>query len=130
MDLHLVQHCPTLGFRVDAVINHHKPIIRDLVASAPTGPVGALIVDMFCTTMTDVAKEFNLPAYVFFTSNAAFLRIMFHFQTLHDELGQDISELSHSLTELQVPSYANPVPPSVLPNVLLDRDQWSKRFLR
>ncbi|KAJ0728671.1 putative UDP-glucuronosyl/UDP-glucosyltransferase, UDP-glycosyltransferase family [Helianthus annuus] len=130
MDLHLFQHCPTLGFRVDAVINHHKPIIRDLVASAGPGPVGALIVDMFCTTMTDVAKEFNLPAYVFFTSNAAFLGIMFHFQTLQDELGQDISELSHSPTELQVPSYANPVPPTVVPNVLLDRDQWSKRFLR
>ncbi|KAF5798819.1 putative UDP-glucuronosyl/UDP-glucosyltransferase [Helianthus annuus] len=131
MDLHLFQQCPTLGFRVDAVINHHKPIIRDLVASASTGPgpMGALIVDMFCTTIIDVAKEFNLPAYVFFTSNAAFLGTMFHFQTLQDELGQDISELSHSPTELQVPSYANPVPPSVVPNVLLDRDQWSKRFL-
>ncbi|KAJ0771090.1 putative UDP-glucuronosyl/UDP-glucosyltransferase, UDP-glycosyltransferase family [Helianthus annuus] len=117
MDLHLFQHRPTLGFTVDAVINHHKPIIRDLVASAATGPgpVGTLIVHIFCTTIIDVAKEFNLPAYVFFTSNAAFLGIMFHFQTLQDEL---------------VSSYANPVPPSVVPNVLLDRDQWSKRFLR
>ncbi|KAI7756366.1 hypothetical protein M8C21_011108 [Ambrosia artemisiifolia] len=143
MDLDLFQDCPTVGFTADAVINCHKPIIRELVASRltrlgpsePDGPdpvpkLGALVVDMFCTPMIDVAKEFNLPTYVFFSSNAAFLGIMFYFQTLQDELGQDIHELSHSSTELLVPSYANPVSPSIVPIVLSDRDQWSKRFIR
>ncbi|KAJ0771088.1 putative UDP-glucuronosyl/UDP-glucosyltransferase, UDP-glycosyltransferase family [Helianthus annuus] len=140
MEPGLFQDCPTVGFTADAVINYHKPIIRELVAShfagsgplgpGPVRPLGALVVDMFCTSMIDVAKEFNLPTYVFFPSNAAFLGIMFYFQTLQDELGQDISQLSHSATKLLVPSYVNPVPPSVVPYVFWDRDNWSKRFIR
>ncbi|KAM0067180.1 hypothetical protein Hdeb2414_s0002g00057901 [Helianthus debilis subsp. tardiflorus] len=96
MDPHLFQDCPTVGFKADAVINCHKPIVRGLLARQFTGPghrLRALVVDMFCTSMIDVAKEFNLPTYVFFSSNAAFLGTMFYFQTLQDELGQDISQL-------------------------------------
>ncbi|KAL8211079.1 hypothetical protein R6Q57_005516 [Mikania cordata] len=85
MDLDLFQDCPTVGFMNDAVINCHKPIIRELVASRltrfnesgssfdPVNRLGALVVDMFCTPVIDVAKELNVPTYVFFTSNAAFL---------------------------------------------------------
>ncbi|KAI3808518.1 hypothetical protein L1987_24469 [Smallanthus sonchifolius] len=134
MDLDLFQDCPTIGFMADAVINRHKPIIRELMVNrfngSGSGRLGALVVDMFCTPMIDVAKEFNVPTYVFFTSNAAFLGIMFHFQTLEDEHGQDISELEHSGTELTVPSYASPVPPSVVSYVFWDKDHWSKRFIR
>ncbi|KAK1440673.1 hypothetical protein QVD17_06502 [Tagetes erecta] len=136
MDLDLFQDCPTVGFMADAVINRHKPIIRELVATRFTGSgssrvhrLGALVVDMFCTPMIDVSKEFDVPSYVFFPSNAAFLGIMFHFQTLQDDEGQDISELAQLGTKLSVPSYTSPVPLSVLPRVLLDKDQWSKRFI-
>ncbi|KAD5960952.1 hypothetical protein E3N88_12425 [Mikania micrantha] len=141
MDLDLFQDCPTVGFMNDAVINRHKPIIRELVASRltrfnesgssfdPVNRLGALVVDMFCTPVIDVAKELNVPTYVFFTSNAAFLGSMFYFQTLDDELDQDISELVQSRTEIVVPSYANPVPSRVLPSLFLDKDQWSKRFI-
>ncbi|KAK1440674.1 hypothetical protein QVD17_06503 [Tagetes erecta] len=135
MDPGLFQDCPTVGFLADAVINHHKPIIKELVATRVNGSdracrLGALVVDMFCTPMIDVAKEFNLPSYVFFTSNAAFLGIMFHFQTLQDDHGHDVTRLAQSGTELLVPGYASPVPPSVLPYLFWHKDQWSKRFIR
>ncbi|KAI3747849.1 hypothetical protein L6452_10541 [Arctium lappa] len=55
---------------------------------------------------------------------------MFHFQTLQDEHGQEISELANPGRPLTIPSYASLVPPSVLPFVFFDKDSWSKRFIR
>nr|XP_043634141.1 anthocyanidin 3-O-glucosyltransferase 2-like [Erigeron canadensis] len=133
MDIDLFAGFPPVSALADEVTERHKPIIRQLVASKSSGPpprLGALIVDMFCTTMLDVGSEFGIPSYVFFTSNAAFLGIMLHFQTLHDEHGQEISELGHSNTELMIPSYGSPVPPSVLPFVPIDKESWTKRLLR
>ncbi|KAJ9540882.1 hypothetical protein OSB04_027388 [Centaurea solstitialis] len=128
LDLNDLPNCPSAGFLADAVIEHHKPIVRDLAAARPR--LRALIVDMFCTSMIDVGKELGIPTYTFFTSGAAFLGIMFHFQTLHDEHGQDISELANPGPPIPVPSYAVPIPPSILPFVFFDKDSWSKRFLR
>nr|GEX83298.1 anthocyanidin 3-O-glucosyltransferase 2-like [Tanacetum cinerariifolium] len=134
MDPELFADCPSVGFRAEAVIKRHKPIVRELILerfnrSDSSSRLCALVVDMFCTSMIDVGKEFGVPSYVFFTSSAAFLGIMFHFQTLNDEHGQEISELANSNTELMIPAYATPVPPSVLPYVLLDKSQF-KRFAR
>ncbi|KAK9063842.1 hypothetical protein SSX86_017714 [Deinandra increscens subsp. villosa] len=146
MDPDLFQDCPTIGFRADAVINRHKPVIRSLVASrifdgSGSGSdreshhhhrLGALVIDMFCTPMIDVGNEFNVPTYVFFTSNAAFLGIMLHFQTLQDDQDEDIPHLvlGGSMGELTVPSYASPVPLGVVPVLFWDPDQWNKRFIR
>ncbi|PWA51923.1 UDP-glycoslytransferase 3 [Artemisia annua] len=62
--------------------------------------------------MIDVGKEFGVPTYVSFPTNAAFLGIILYIQTLHDEHGQDISDLANSSTELMIQSYAATVPPS------------------
>ncbi|KAI3519370.1 hypothetical protein L1887_08425 [Cichorium endivia] len=134
MDLNSFADITTTGFMNDAVIQRHKPIITEVVANHVNGShraarLCALIVDMFCTPMIDVGNQFGLPTYIFFTSNASFLGIMLYFQTLNDEHGQEISELANSETELTIPSYAKPVLPSVLPFVLLNKDEWSKRFV-
>ncbi|KAI3519371.1 hypothetical protein L1887_08426 [Cichorium endivia] len=134
MDLDSFADSPTIGFMNDAVIERHKPIVTEVVANHVNGShraprLAALIVDMFCTSMIDVGKQFGIPTYIFFTSSASFLGIMLYFQTLNDEHGVEISELGKSGTELTIPSYANSVPPSVLPVVLLNKDQWTQRFL-
>lgn len=85
---------------------------------------------MLCTSMIHVAEEFGIPAYVFFPSPASFLGAMLHCQSLHDDHGQDVSELRNSESELLIPSYANPVPPDVLSLVLVDKYQWRTRFLQ
>ncbi|KAJ9540883.1 hypothetical protein OSB04_027389 [Centaurea solstitialis] len=135
MDPDSFPDCPTVGFMADAIIERHKPIVRELVAarfngSDPAPRLRALVVDMFCTPMIDVGKEFGVPTYVFFTSNAAFLGIMLYFQTLEDEHGQETPELANPGPPLIIPSYAEPVQPSVLPYVLSDKDAWYKRFIR
>ncbi|KAK3010369.1 hypothetical protein RJ639_012594 [Escallonia herrerae] len=122
----------TPGALLDLVINHHKPHVKDAIQSASGPlqiPIAAFVVDMFCTPMIDVANELGLPTYVFFTSGAAFLDLMLHFQSLTDELGRDLTALTRSCTELVIPSFANPVPTRVLPAVLVDEHKWLPRFL-
>ncbi|XP_024978360.1 anthocyanidin 3-O-glucosyltransferase 2-like [Cynara cardunculus var. scolymus] len=132
MDLDSFPEYPNAGVLADAVIERHKPIVRELIAScfSRSDRLSALVVDMFCTSMIDVGKEFGVPSYIFFPPSAAVLGIMFYFQTLEDEQGQEISELANAETPLIIPSYAKPVPPTVLPYVFLDKDSWSKRFGR
>ncbi|KAM0069459.1 putative hexosyltransferase [Helianthus debilis subsp. tardiflorus] len=55
---------------------------------------------MFCTSMIDVANEFNVPTFVFFTSGAAFLGFTLFIKLLCDDLNRDVVELSNSDTEI------------------------------
>ena len=71
--------------------------------------------------MIDVADEFGVPSYLFFTGGAAFLGFMLHLQFLHDYEGLDFSEFKDSDAELEVPSYANSVPGKVFPAVMFQK---------
>ncbi|XP_003533826.1 UDP-glycosyltransferase 43 [Glycine max] len=71
----------------------------------------ALFVDMFSTTLIDVAAELAVPCYLFFASPASFLGFTLHL---------DRVDPVESESELAVPSFENPLPRSVLPNLVLD----------
>ncbi|CAN4103258.1 unnamed protein product [Withania somnifera] len=118
----------TRGHFVFRLVQTQKSHIREFLLSQR--PIG-FVVDMLCSPLMDVADEFGIPSYVFFTSPAAFLGLMLHFQFLEDECRQDVSHFNNlnSSNLLSFPSYAYPVPPSVLPMVLVDRDTWLGRFL-
>ncbi|PWA58489.1 UDP-glucuronosyl/UDP-glucosyltransferase [Artemisia annua] len=114
-----------------------KNIVADLISGSGSGSgrVAGFVVDMFCTCMIDVANEFNVPTYVFFTSNATYLGFTLYIQTLHDVQKQDVIELSHSNTEIQVPGFVKPVPTKVFPAVTNTQDGlefllWDARRLR
>ncbi|CAL2248927.1 unnamed protein product [Prunus armeniaca] len=123
-------------------VENQKTQVRDAVAklvesnqSGSSKPrLSGFVVDMFCTTMIDVANEFGVPSYVFFTSSAACLGLLFHLQTLRDEHGKDVAEFMHSDSDLVVPSFVNPLPASVLPGKLLDKESaesflnYARRF--
>ncbi|OIT26566.1 anthocyanidin 3-o-glucosyltransferase 6 [Nicotiana attenuata] len=80
---------------------------------------------MLCAhPLMDVATEFGIPGYVFFTSPADFLGLMLHFQILDDECNKDVSQFKNANSWLSFPSYAYPVPPSVLQMVLVGSDTW------
>nr|GEW55013.1 anthocyanidin 3-O-glucosyltransferase 2-like [Tanacetum cinerariifolium] len=96
---------------VDTVLNTYNAMDSDLARTLidtsihlskirGSGRVAGFVVDMFCTCMTDVANEFNVPTYVFFTSNAAYLGFKLYIQTLNDDQNQDVTELSLSDTEM------------------------------
>ncbi|KAL5840205.1 hypothetical protein ACOSQ4_012813 [Xanthoceras sorbifolium] len=119
-----------------AFIESRKPRVKDAVSNLLTHSdsprLAGFVLDMFCSFMIDVANDFGVPSYIFFTSGAAFLSLMFHAQFLHDELSTtDLEDLD---SELVVPGLANPLPARFLPSVLLNKDmdmflhEHSRRF--
>lgn len=114
-------------------IDYHKGQVRDFLAKISTSEddkLSGVVVDMFCTSMIDVANEFDVPSYVFYTSGASFLGLAFHFQSLKDDLKQDvITQYEDSNAEFSIPSYKNPVPCKVLPSLMLEKDGGLDAFL-
>ncbi|GAB4848203.1 hypothetical protein Ancab_002870 [Ancistrocladus abbreviatus] len=104
--------------------------MRSLSSTCPDSErrLTGFILDLLCTTMVDVANEFNVPSYVFFTSGASLLSLMFHFQSLRDHHGVDVADLFKDPdSEFDIPGFKNRVPVSVLPAVLLDEEAGSSR---
>ncbi|KAI3518833.1 hypothetical protein L1887_07666 [Cichorium endivia] len=97
-------------------IENHKPMVKQTLQNLLTPvtdldpvPFVGLLVDMFCTSMIDVANDLDIPCYLFFASPAAYLGFVLHLTTL------STTESIESSAELTVPSYAKPVPSKALP---------------
>ncbi|KAK4594106.1 hypothetical protein RGQ29_017969 [Quercus rubra] len=110
-------------------IESQKPHVKEAVTKLKESRSGSnsprlagFVVDMFCSSMVDVANDFGVPSYLFFPSSASFLSLMLHLQTLRDEQKQDITEFKDSDAELVLSSFVNPIPARVLPGVVLDRE--------
>ncbi|PON54009.1 UDP-glucuronosyl/UDP-glucosyltransferase [Trema orientale] len=98
---------------------HVKRAIEDLHSAesdSNSGRVAALFVDMFCTSMIDLAGDLGVPCYLFYASPATFLGFMLELQVLDPQLSSD--SVTH---ELRLPSFANPLPWNVLPTTVLKR---------
>nr|XP_016493636.1 PREDICTED: anthocyanidin 3-O-glucosyltransferase 2-like [Nicotiana tabacum] len=111
------------------LFDNSKQIVREAIVenfmtnkSKSGTRLTGVIVDMFSDKMIEVATELGLPSYVFFTSSAAFLGLMFYAQALKDDHDRDISDFKDSDTLLPVSTYLNPLPAKVLPSAMLDKD--------
>lgn len=98
---------------ISLLIQKHKTNIKntllDLIKTDSV-KLAALFVDMFSTTIIDVANEVSVPCYLFFASPASFLGFSLHLPKL---------ESVESETEFEIPSFRNPIPKQVLPNMVL-----------
>ncbi|AEE83580.1 UTP-glucose glucosyltransferase [Arabidopsis thaliana] len=106
-------------------IEKQKTKVRDAVAARivdPTRKLAGFVVDMFCSSMIDVANEFGVPCYMVYTSNATFLGTMLHVQQMYDQKKYDVSELENSVTELEFPSLTRPYPVKCLPHILTSKE--------
>ncbi|RLM70308.1 hypothetical protein C2845_PM17G04120 [Panicum miliaceum] len=74
-----------------------NPHLRALLAAAPTRPA-ALVVDMFSDAALGVAGELGVPAYIFFTSGAAFLAFFLHLLALHARTAASFREMGEELS--------------------------------
>ncbi|KAF8041589.1 hypothetical protein BT93_A0245 [Corymbia citriodora subsp. variegata] len=75
-------------------VESHKANVREAIADPPTCSLPrlkGLIVDMFCTSMINVAVEFGIPSYVFIPSGVAVLGLMLYLQSLQDEQHMDLT---------------------------------------
>ncbi|MED6179382.1 UDP-glycosyltransferase 43 [Stylosanthes scabra] len=126
----------SVGF-LSLLIQKHTTHIRDaLLQLAPTDStdstrqsvrLAALFVDMFSTTIIDVAAEFAIPCYLFFASPASFLGFMLHLTRV------DSANSLNSEEEFRVPNFKNPLPRCVLPNLVMkgnDGFSWIQQHAR
>ena len=107
------------------IIAKQKPLVRDAVhplTRSESAQLAGIVFDMICPSIVDVANELGVPSYVFFTSSAACLALLFHLQTLKDHQGVDVTEFADSDAELVVPGFVNSVPARVLPATLVDKE--------
>ncbi|KAK2651226.1 hypothetical protein Ddye_018715 [Dipteronia dyeriana] len=111
-----------------SLIESQKPHVKDVVTqsmSLPDSPkLAGFVLDMFCTSMIDIANDFGVPSYIYFTSGASSLGLTFHSQFLNDELQKPISDLKDTDTELVVPSLAKPIHAKFLPSGVLNTE-WA-----
>ena len=111
---------------ISNLIASHKPNVKRAIETATNSAesdsddsarVAGLFVDMFCTSMIDVAAELGVACYLFFASPATFLGFMLYLPShLDPRLTPDSGD-----TEFDVPSFANSVPRRVLPTTVLKR---------
>ncbi|KAK9152233.1 hypothetical protein Syun_010542 [Stephania yunnanensis] len=101
-------------------IDHYKPhsrqAITQLIATEldPNSvSLAALVLDMFTTTMVDIADELGVPSYVYYTSGAATLGLFLYIPVLDSTYETDLKD---DLTrELEIPSFKNSVPLIAVP---------------
>ncbi|OMP08804.1 UDP-glucuronosyl/UDP-glucosyltransferase [Corchorus olitorius] len=68
------------------LVANHKHSVKHALANLimSDSRVAGLFVDMFCTSMIDVANELGISCYLYFASPVSFLGFMLHFPTLDD----------------------------------------------
>jgi len=115
------QYQTSIAF-ISLLIQKHKNNIKDALLNITLTESGsdsvklvALFVDMFSTTIIDVAVEISVPCYLFFASPASFLGFMLHLPRV---------ESVESKNEFKIPCFKNPLPKLVLPNFLSKEDAY------
>ncbi|XP_016443539.2 putative UDP-glucose flavonoid 3-O-glucosyltransferase 3 [Nicotiana tabacum] len=106
------------------LISSYKPLVKDAIINnkhSNTKIVG-LVIDMFCSSMVDVANELGIPPYIFFTSGAGFLGFVLYLSVCHSQHGR---EFSLTDPDLYIPSYANLVPSNVLPTFAFNKEGYT-----
>nr|BAF75886.1 tetrahydroxychalcone 2'-glucosyltransferase [Dianthus caryophyllus]BBD75333.1 chalcononaringenin 2'-O-glucosyltransferase [Dianthus caryophyllus] len=110
-----------------AAIDLHKPFVKqaveDRVRDGLPKPVG-FVLDMFCTSMADIANELSVPSYVYFTSGANLLNFTFFAQSFADD-HQEIDpavEFSRPEFSAVVPGFKNPVTSAAIPAVFQEKN--------
>ncbi|GMY23318.1 hydroquinone glucosyltransferase [Fagus crenata] len=88
------------GAKVALTMTRSMPSLRHVLKSlASTTRLVALVIDPYGSDAIDVAKEFNVESYIFFTSTAMALSFLLHFPKLDESApcGFRFSELQEPL---------------------------------
>nr|QSB46671.1 anthraquinone glycosyltransferase [Rubia yunnanensis] len=106
---------------IDSHRAHMREILQE-IRTSETADLAGIVIDMFCTSTIDLADEFGVPSYLYYTSGAAMLGLVFHLQSLRDDFGVDVTEFKDSNEELAVSTYMNPFPARVLPSGVFNKE--------
>ncbi|KAE8703905.1 Pectinesterase [Hibiscus syriacus] len=112
---------------MSSLVQTQGPFVKEAVAnivehsnSVPDSPrLAGFVLDMFLTPFLELANEFGVPSYSFYTSGASFLGFLFDVRVLHDEQNVDFAELQGSDIEFNFSTYVNPVSIKLFPTGML-----------
>ncbi|XP_038896918.1 putative UDP-glucose flavonoid 3-O-glucosyltransferase 3 [Benincasa hispida] len=105
------------------VLEIYTPHVKQALISSlttSTTHLAGFVLDMFCTTMVDIANEFRVPSYVYYTCSAASLAISFHLEQLYTQNNSSnevIQQLKDSDVNSSVSGLVNQVPSKVIPGI-------------
>jgi hypothetical protein len=107
---------------ISRVVELHAPHVRAAVACLAC-PVAALLLDLFCTPLLDVARDLVAPAvpppaYVYFTCSAAALSFFLRLPAMCDEVAGEFGDMDGAADIPGLP----PVPPLALPTPIMRRE--------
>ncbi|KAL2245882.1 UNVERIFIED_CONTAM: UDP-glucose flavonoid 3-O-glucosyltransferase 6 [Sesamum indicum] len=115
-------------------VESQKDLVRDAVLeimkSSSSCKIAGFVIDMFCTSMIDVANGLGIPTYVFVSSGSAALGLMLHLQSLRDDNNLDLTEYKNSDAEISVPTHCKPVPAKVWPSSVFDKESDLLDFVK
>ncbi|KAG6404771.1 hypothetical protein SASPL_132347 [Salvia splendens] len=112
------------------LIDNQITNVRDIIDQRRRDiPIAGVVLDMFCLKFIDLAREFAIPAYCFFTSGACTLGLFQYVVSLKFDENKELSEFKNSDSELPVPCFSLPVPAKVLPAVFVDGGPIADVFL-
>ncbi|KAE8690107.1 UDP-glucose flavonoid 3-O-glucosyltransferase 6 [Hibiscus syriacus] len=109
------------------------PLVKEVVTnmiehsnSVPNSPrLAGFVLDSLLTCLIELANEFGVPSYAFYTSGAGSLGFHHYTQALHDEEKIEFGELKDSDTKFTVPSYVNPVSIKLFPSVMFQPESFT-----
>ncbi|KAA0066880.1 anthocyanidin 3-O-glucosyltransferase 2-like [Cucumis melo var. makuwa] len=107
----------------EVVLESYKPHVKQALISfltTSTNHLVGFVLDSFCLTMVDVANEFKVPSYVYYTSSAAYLAFSLHLEQLYTQdnsSNEVIQQSKDSNVNFSVSSLVNQVPSKVIPSV-------------
>ncbi|KAL0369788.1 UNVERIFIED_CONTAM: UDP-glucose flavonoid 3-O-glucosyltransferase 6 [Sesamum angustifolium] len=115
-------------------VESQKDLVRDavveIIKSSSSSKISGFVIDMFCTSMIDVANGLGIPTYVFVSSGAAALGLMLHLQSLRDDSNLDLTKYKNSDAEISVPTHCKPVPATVWPSSVFDKESDLLDFVK
>ncbi|KAI5658724.1 hypothetical protein M9H77_27517 [Catharanthus roseus] len=113
---------------VAVFIENHKSVIKQAIIDhilSKSIPLAGLVIDLFCSSMVDLAKELGVPSYLFFTSAATFLGLVLQIPVHYTRSGR---EFDVSDPDWVIPAFVNPLPTRVLPYFLFNKDGGYESF--
>nr|BCB01553.1 UDP-glucose glucosyltransferase [Rheum palmatum] len=114
-------------FVVNLFASLYKPVVKRVVENRRRRTFG-ILTDMVITQFVDVAEDLGVPSYVFFTSGANMLAMMFQLESRGVDAPSVFGDLPPDLAPLKVPGFQNPIPMKVWPEIFLNEEN-SAQFL-
>ncbi|KAL2317506.1 hypothetical protein Fmac_031382 [Flemingia macrophylla] len=104
---------------IHILMPHVKATVHNILTSSHSNHVIGLVLDVFCLPLIDVGNDLGVPSYLFMPSNVGFLSLMLSLQKR--QVGDVFSD---SDPEWLIPGFPDPVPSSVLPDSVFNKDGY------